>query len=429
MDIKYLYNIFLSSGLVSTDTRNIPPGSVFFALKGENFNGNRFALQAIENGASAAVVDEDTGSSHPDIIRVHDVLKSLQQLALHHRRQSEMKILAITGSNGKTTTKELCRAVLAQKFNVVATVGNLNNHIGVPLTLLSMDEDVELGIVEMGANHPGEIRQLCEIAEPDYGLITNVGKAHLEGFGSIEGVARAKGELFNDLRQRGKAIYLNDGDPSIKKLVPAGYPKIFFYNGEHGIRATNIKSEPFLQFDAEFANEMIPVKTNLLGIYNIENVLAALCVGINMGVPMKAIVEAIYSYIPGNNRSQLIETGRNRLYMDAYNANPSSMKVAVDEFLRSAGKEKLLILGEMRELGADTKAEHEKLVLSLKENKVKKAFLVGKAFEVPAVEAGFTYFENAEQATGYLEKNPVTDHFILIKGPRSNRLENILKVL
>jgi UDP-N-acetylmuramoyl-tripeptide--D-alanyl-D-alanine ligase len=429
MKIEELYKKYLQNGLVSTDSRKISPGSVFFALKGENFNGNQFARQAIEQGALAAVVDEEPATPHTGIYRVDDVLTTLQQLAAFHRKHMGIPILAITGSNGKTTTKELCKAVLSKKFNVYATTGNLNNHIGVPLTLLAMNSQVELGIVEMGANHPGEIRNLCAIAHPDMGIITNVGKAHLEGFGSLEGVARAKGELFEHLRMNHKTIFINDGNDYVRKLVPETYTRVIHYNGENGPRVINKKSNPFLEIEIRVDNHNYLLKTNLLGGYNAENVLAAFCVGVHLGVTPGDSKEAIESYKPQNNRSQFIESGKNRLFMDAYNANPSSMFAAVDEFLLTEDSKKLVILGEMREVGDSSYREHKALVDHLREKNVQQAICIGKAFELAVAGTGYTYFETVEQLIVYLGEHPLMGFYILLKGSRANKLENLLQVL
>ena len=275
MDIPSLYKIYLQHNQVSTDTRMIKKDSLFFALKGERFNGNDFAMEALQKGASYAVVDNDRWNGIDRIIRVHDTLQSLQQLAAYHREQSVFNILAITGSNGKTTTKELCRAVLSEKYKVSATEGNLNNHIGVPLTILSMESKTETGIVEMGANHPGEITLLCDIVKPDYGLITNIGKAHLEGFGSIEGVARAKGELFDHLMEHDKTLIINEGDAYINKMVQGHYDRVLYYNGTKGIFRSNVSNSPFVEFDALLGKKRLHFRTGIIGRYNIENILAA----------------------------------------------------------------------------------------------------------------------------------------------------------
>lgn len=429
MDIKEIYEIFLTSRMVSIDSRNIIPGCMFFALKGENFNGNSFAAEAIEKGAVAAIVDEEPEQQHPKIIRVDDVLRVLQQLARYHRLQRGIPVLAITGSNGKTTTKELCKAVLSEKFKVYATEGNLNNHIGVPLTLLSLDDTVEFGIVEMGANHPGEIALLCEIAQPDYGLITNVGKAHLEGFGSIQGVAMAKGELFKYLIQHGKTLFVNEGNKHIRQLVPENYSKAVWYNGDRGPQIQNMSGDPYLNLRMVVQNATFEIKTALLGGYNAENVLAAYCVGFHMGIPAESIINSIHAYQPRNNRSQLLNTSKNRVFMDAYNANPSSMLAAINEFLRFKDPHKLLILGEMRELGASTLREHESIVTLLKEQGIRDVVFVGEAFRKPSSDAGYTFVESTDQLGAWLSARSLTGYFVFIKGSRSNKLEKVIPLL
>jgi UDP-N-acetylmuramoyl-tripeptide--D-alanyl-D-alanine ligase len=429
MDIKLLYDIYLKNRIVCIDSRNVSRGCLFFALKGDNFNGNSFAIEAIEKGAFAAIVDEDLPQHHNQIIRVDNVLTMLQRLAGYHRVQSGITILAVTGSNGKTTTKELCKAVLSEKFEVYATEGNLNNHIGVPLTLLAMDKDVEIGIVEMGANHPGEIGFLCEIAKPDYGLITNIGKAHLEGFGGIQGVAKAKGELFNYLICNRKTIFLNEGDPYLPPLVPVGYAETLFYNGKSGLKLINSKSNPFLSLKAGNGKEVLDINTNLVGNYNTENVLAACCVGLHFGVTAKEITRAIHACQPANNRSQLINTVKNTVFMDAYNANPSSMSAAIIEFLKFKGEKKMLILGEMREVGDASPHEHERLVDYLKQKGVNDVIFIGKAFEQSAKRAGYKYTETINQLKELLLTEPLNGFFVFVKGSRSNRLEEVLTLL
>jgi len=429
MDLKLLYDIYLKNRIVSTDSRNITHGCLFFALKGDNFNGNSFAMEAIEKGAFAAIVDEDLPQHHNQIIRVDDVLTTLQRLAGYHRMQSGITILAITGSNGKTTTKELCRAVLSRQYEVYATAGNLNNHIGVPLTLLSMNNDIEIGIVEMGANHPGEIGFLCEIAKPDYGLITNIGKAHLEGFGDIQRVASAKGELFSYLIRNEKTIFLNEGNPYLLPLVSGDYIKIVRYNGSSGLKLVNHKSSPLLSLKASYGNEILDISTNLVGSYNIENVLAACCVGLQFGITADEIARAIPAYQPGNNRSQLINTGKNTVFMDAYNANPSSMSAAINEFLQFEGQKKLLILGEMLEVGDFSIQEHENLVACLKQQGVRNVICMGKAFEQAAKSAGYKYAETIDQLNEMLLLERPNGYFVFVKGSRSNRLEKVISLL
>lgn len=402
---------------------------MFFALKGENFNGNRFALEAIEKGAQVAIVDEDLLQKHPNILRVDNVLTTLQQLARYHRLRSGIEILAITGSNGKTTTKELCKAVLSEKFKVCATGGNLNNHIGVPLTLLSMDVTTEFGIVEMGANHPGEIALLCEIAQPDYGLITNVGKAHLEGFGGIQGVALSKGELFAYLRQHEKTIFVNERDSYVRQLIPGHYSKAVWYNGSKGLEVQNITRDPFLNLRIRDKNSTFEINTNLLGSYNTENVAAACCVGLHLGLSAESIKRAIQEYQPRNNRSQLMNTSKNKIFMDAYNANPSSMQAAIAEFLQFSDSQKFLILGEMRELGDSSLQEHENIVAYLREQGIKDVVCVGKAFEQSAQKAGYKYAETTDQLKAWLFEEPLTGYFVFIKGSRSNQLEKVIPLL
>jgi UDP-N-acetylmuramoyl-tripeptide--D-alanyl-D-alanine ligase len=430
MDIKLLYELYLQKRMVSTDSRNIIPGSVFFALKGENFNGNLFAWNAIEKGAIAAVVDEDLPQEDSRLIRVENVLSALQQLASYHRRHSGITILSITGSNGKTTTKELCKAVLSKKFKVHATQGNLNNHIGVPLTLLSMPDDCQIGIIEMGANHPGEIASLCEIAQPDYGLITNIGKAHLEGFGGIQGVAKAKGELFNYLLKHEKVLFLNEGNPYLLPLVPENYGKVVRYNGENGLKITRCVSNPLLNIHiSDDRNFSLQIQTNLAGSYNAENVLAACSVGIQFGISPNGIMDAIQEYTPMNNRSQLIKTSRNTIFMDAYNANPSSMSAAIGEFLKFEGQRKLLILGEMREVGDSSLSEHEEIIDQLKKQEVKNVICVGKAFESFALKAGYQYAPTIDELNDFLTKTSLSGYFIFVKGSRSNHLEKVIPLL
>lgn len=429
MDIRRLYSLYLKSRLISTDSRNITPGCIFFALKGENFNGNLFAAEAINKGAIAAVIDEDQPRDNEKYFRVGNVLSTLQQLAHHHRKHLGITILAITGSNGKTTTKELCKAVLSEKYNVLATAGNLNNHIGVPLTLLSLGSEHEVGIIEMGANHHGEIRALCEIANPDIGLITNVGKAHLEGFGGIEGVARGKGELFNHLVIKHKTILLNEGNPYLPPLVPPGYLQVVPYNGPKSFHAIEESNNPFLHIIAGNGKLEMEIETNLMGSYNIENVLAACTVGLQFGIHPQGIQRAIRSYHPSNNRSQLIKTSRNTVYMDAYNANPSSMAAAIHEFLKIQSGKKMLILGEMREVGESSDAEHEEIIALLKENSISNVMCVGKAFERTAVKAGYNHSLTVEDLKRTLCVQPLTGYTILVKGSRSNQLEKVLEDL
>lgn len=429
MDITALYQVYKRYQLVSTDTRKIERNCIFFALKGDRFDGNKFAAEAISKGAFRAVVDDKKLPYNKQFIYVNDALVALQQLARFHREKSGYKIVAITGSNGKTTTKNLCEAILLKQYKVNATAGNLNNHIGVPLSILAMDKKVRLGIIEMGANHSGEISLLCETAAPDYGLITNIGKAHLEGFGGMDGVIRAKGELFEYLMQKNKTLMINQGDPNVTRLVPDHYANKVYYNGEKGIHAENIKCTPFVEMDVLSGNRTLRMKTRLVGRYNVENVLAACCVGRHLGINDDEIIDAINSYQPQDNRSQLIATGNNKIYMDAYNANPSSMLTAIKEFLSYKEKKILLILGEMKEVGDTSVEEHEVIISFLKSQGISDVLCVGESFKVHAGKAGFPMFGNVDELLDYLKPNPVRQRFVFIKGSRSNKLERVLEVL
>jgi len=429
MDLNNLYHRFLKNRTVSIDSRNITPGCIFFALKGENFNGNLFAGEALEKGALAAVVDEPLPFTDSRIIRVGNVLETLQNLASHHRIQVGISVLAITGSNGKTTTKELCNAVLSRKFRVHATQGNLNNHIGVPLTILSIKADCELAIIEMGANHHGEINALCEIALPDYGLVTNVGKAHLEGFGDIEGVARAKSELFRHLIRNSKTIFLNGGSMLLVQQVPAAYPNVVQYNTQGGLTAADISGDPCLSLTVIDAGTKTAIRTNLAGSYNAENILAAYAVGLHFGIGRDEIKAAISDYEPRNNRSQIIKTARNTVFMDAYNANPSSMAAAIEEFLKTNAENKMLILGEMREVGDTAASEHAEIIATLKENGIKNVICVGKSFKESSSDAGYRHVHTVDQLNKLISDNPPDGHFIMVKGSRSNQLEKVLPLL
>lgn len=428
MKTEQLYNTFLSHPVVSTDTRNITPDSLFFALKGKTFNGDEFAEEAIKKGAAYSVVSNAVIAENKKFIKVADVLETLQSLAHYHRKKSGIKILSITGSNGKTTTKELCKAIIGKKFNVLATAGNLNNHIGVPLTLLSFTGKTNFGIVEMGANHPGEIKQLCEIASPDFGMITNVGKAHLEGFGSIEGVARAKGEMFDYLIKKNGVIFLNNANPYLQKKVDENYKNIILYNDDV-FKGEVISADPYLKAKIHLKEQSVEVNTKLVGKYNIENILAAATIGYYFDISKEDIKDAIESYIPDNNRSQLINTQKNKVILDAYNANPSSMKNAIENFIETEGEEKVVILGQMLELGEASENEHRMICESLLNKKINRVILVGSEFKKAAGENYFDFFENVENLIVELNSKPIISSTILVKGSRGNRLEKIVPVL
>lgn len=432
MEMKKLYTLFCEHPTVTTDSRNCPKGSIFFALKGASFNGNAFAAQALEKGCAYAVVDEPTYANDPQgrIIQVEDCLAALQQLARLHRRTLGTRIIGITGTNGKTTTKELIAAVLAEKYHILYTQGNLNNHIGVPLTLLRLRPEHELAVVEMGASHPGDIRELVEIAEPDYGLITNVGKAHLEGFGSFEGVVRTKGELYDFLRQRkGGHIFLAHDNPHLTAIA-AGLPHTD-YGTEEGLYVSGQLTDcsPFLAFRWKEAGDKTShdVRMRLIGSYNLDNALAAVAVGTYFDVPAEQIVHALEAYDPQNNRSQLKDTGRNQLIIDAYNANPTSMAAALQNFRGIRAPHKMVILGDMKELGEASTEEHQKIADLVEQCGFERVLLAGCEFQ--ATHTTLPVVEDAAAAIRILQQNPPQGFCILIKGSNSMKLPQVVDYL
>lgn len=427
MTIAELYELFRKSSSISTDTRNIKPNSIFFALKGANFNGNQFANDAIEAGAAFAVIDEAAYKTNKRYILVEDTLTTLQNLATFHRQQLDIPILAITGTNGKTTTKELTAAVLSQKYETEFTRGNLNNHIGVPLTLLSMTEETEIGIVEMGANHPGEIAFLCDIALPNYGLITNVGKAHLEGFGSFEGVKVTKSELYRYLQKSGGRIFINQSNPDLMEMAGPGDFISYSSNKDGiGLKGKTEQSSPFLVFKVKFPKGWLYIKTKLIGNYNLENALAACCIGQYFDIDPLKIQTALTNYTPENNRSQLIQTERNQLLMDAYNANPTSMMAALTNFTTVKASHKTVILGDMLELGENSADEHQKIIDELIKLKADRTILVGQEFKHCHLPNNFEQYNTTELAIFSLKENPLHDSFVLIKGSRGIKLEKMV---
>lgn len=386
MEIKELYEIYKAHPVVTTDSRNCPEGSIFFALKGETFDGNKFAVAAIEKGCAYAVVDDKT-IEHPQTILVDNVLDALQQLARYHREQLDIPFVGITGTNGKTTTKELVATVLSKKYRVHYTQGNFNNHIGVPLTLLSIKPDCEIAVVEMGANHPGEIKTLANIALPTCGLITNVGKAHLEGFGSLEGVINTKKELYDNLAARGGHVFVNAANPLLMNVLNVESYTTYSSNPDvvANVNGRLVRCAPYVEFEwklnnAQYTMHNAQLSTNFVGAYNLDNMLAAIAVGLHFGVAEKDICDAISNYVPANNRSQLTKTERNTLIVDAYNANPTSMMAAIDNFDLMEGENKVAILGDMLELGEQSEVEHQNIVRRLMESKIEKIILVGKEF-------------------------------------------------
>lgn len=432
MKLSALYQIFLDCNEVTTDSRNCPDGSLFIALKGESFNGNAFARQALNDGCAFAVIDESTYAVEGDkrYILVDNCLETLQQLANYHRRQLGTRIIGITGTNGKTTTKELISTVLSQSYNVLYTQGNLNNHIGVPTTLLRLKAEHDLAVIEMGANHQGEIRFLCNIAEPDYGIITNVGKAHLEGFGSFEGVIKTKGELYNFLRKKENSTVFIHNDNSYLMNIASGLNLIRYGNdNELYINGKVTGNSPYLTFEwkAGKDSEFHDVATQLIGEYNFPNALAAVTIGHYFGVEPNCIDKALAGYVPQNNRSQLKKTIDNTLIIDAYNANPTSMMAALENFRNMQVPHKMLILGDMRELGADSLMEHQRIVDFIKESNFEKIIVVGAQFA--AAQHSFTTYPNAQALIQALQTQKPQNYTILIKGSNGIKLSSIIDYL
>ena len=427
---EQLYEVFLQHPEVTTDSRNCPEGSMFFALKGENFDGNLYAMQALEKGCAVAVVDKADIVPEGDnrFCLVEDVLTSLQALAAHHRRQTDIPVVQITGTNGKTTTKELLSAVLTMKYNTLFTQGNLNNHIGVPRTLLRLRPEHEMAVIETGANHPGEIAFLCRMVQADCGLITNVGRAHLEGFGSFEGVKHTKGELYDDLQARGGFTFLNTKDTDLTDMATE----------------RNIETVPYVEGEVAECNPMLRVRwyckaeaewhtvqTNLIGSYNLANVLSAITVGLHFGVEPALIDKALEEYVPTNNRSEFRKTERNSLIIDAYNANPTSMAAALDNFNQMQAENKMVILGEMRELGADSTTEHQRIISHLATMKLCEIWLVGQEFSNADCSAlgKHSTFNNVEEVKDRLSTTSLSGRTILIKGSNGTRLFQLPEML
>lgn len=427
MEIAELYKCFMECGKVTTDSRNCPEGSMFIALKGETFNGNAFAAQALKQGCRYAVIDESEYAGEGTIL-VDNCLQALQQLANYHRRQLKTPVIGITGTNGKTTTKELISTVLSRKFNTLYTEGNFNNHIGVPLTLLRLTKEHEMAVVEMGANHPGEIKTLVHIAEPDYGIITNVGKAHLQGFGSFEGVIRTKGELYDFLRDKGGAtIFIQNENPYLNGIaegltcVRYGQTAGLYVSGEL------ISCSPFLSFRWTAEGVSHEVNTHLIGSYNLDNMLAAAAIGRYFGVSDDDISSALASYLPHNNRSQLKETADNKLIVDAYNANPTSMMAALKNFRQVEAPHKMVILGDMKELGEASREEHQKVVDYLKECGFDRIVLVGPEFA--AATHSYQTFQHVDEVLADIRMHKPQGYYILIKGSNSMKLSQLPEYL
>lgn len=434
MTVDQFYPLYRESKKITTDSRAAQPGSLFFALKGESFDGNRFAGDALDRGCRMAVVDDPSLAADKRFWLVPDVLKFLQALGAYHRRVLGIPVIALTGTNGKTTTKELIHMVLKQQFNVVATEGNLNNHIGVPLTLLKADENTEILVVEMGANHIGEIANLCEIADPTHGLITNIGRAHLEGFGSFNGVIRAKSELYQYLQAKRGRIYQH-GDDDLLKGLTANYP-VFSYGtgGDCQVLATLTESRRNLNFSFAAPHSKGPVKkpvrihSQVTGNYNLQNFLAAISVGLDFGIPPIRIKQGLEAYRPQNMRSEWRETGRNEVLLDAYNANPSSMELALAHFDSLPQSRKIVILGDMFELGNEASTEHARVIGKIDQMKFERVYLAGKEF-MNLKNDRYRFFESTESLASHLEKESLNGFVILIKGSRGMRLESLVSRL
>ena len=431
MLIEEIYKIYQQFPSIQTDTRKLQQDDLFFALKGPNFNGNLYAAEALNKGAAYVFADEEITVMDKRIIQTENALETLQNLAHFHRQQfklrrgkSDIPFIAITGSNGKTTTKELLHAVLSTTYKTYTTEGNLNNHIGIPLTILKIKPDAQMAVIEMGANHLHEIAGYCEYAMPNYGLITNIGKAHLEGFGSVENVKKGKGELFDYLRNNEGKAFVNSDDPAVVALTNDLNKKVFYGFSGKDYRGKIIKSDPFpeIQVEGEFP---INIQTNLAGDYNFANVLAAVAIGKYFKIENKKIKIAIENYRPSNSRSQLIKIGSNTVILDAYNANPGSMKAAIENFANLKGASKILLLGSMMELGKESKKEHADLISLVNQFKWEKVVLVGKNFN--ELDHDYINYENSSQAKEWLEVQHFENTMMLIKGSRSMQMEKVLE--
>ena len=442
MDIIELYKLYQQHSQITTDSRDCPKGSIFLALKGASFDGNQYAVQALEKGCAYAIVDEPEVCQQPNansqkLILVEDCLQTFKDLAREHRRQFDIPVIGITGTNGKTTTKELIRAVLSECYNVMATEGNFNNDVGVPKTLFRLNEDHDIAVVEMGASHPGDIKTLVETAEPNCGLITNVGRAHLQGFGSFEGVCKTKGELYDFLRTHECPVFVNRDNEHLMKMTN-GLADIYFYgqsdNPDILIRGEVISCAPFLKFrwreqdaDAGYTSEWMEVQTHLIGAYNLDNMLAAITIGYVNNIPFEQINHALENYVPTNNRSQLTETEKNHLIVDAYNANPTSMKAAIDNFHLMEVSPKMAILGMMGELGDVSQEEHQKILALLEEAHFDEVWLVGSEFQ--KLDSSFRTFANVDEVKTAIAQEQPAGRYILIKGSNSTKLFQLPELL
>jgi len=423
MEIEKLYEIFKSYLQVSTDSRKIEKNCIYFSLKGENFNGNEFAEKAITSGAAYAIIDEKKHQLSDHYILVDNVLNTLQHLANYHRKQLQIPVIGITGTNGKTTTKELINAVLSKSFKTTATVGNFNNHIGAPLTLLSIPEDCEIAIIEMGASHIGEINFLCQIAEPNYGIITNIGTAHIEGFGSAEGVEKTKNELYQFVKSHEGKVFVNNNDETLTNLSN-NIDRITYGVSNSNCNVKLLSASPVVELNWK----NLKISSNLYGKYNFENIMAAICIGNHFKVPLNKIKEAIENYYPTNNRSQIIKLDTNTIFLDAYNANPTSMNAAIDTFTENSSTNKLMILGDMLELGNVSTTEHQKIIDKVNQLNIQTLF-IGKEFNICSSKYNFIYLQNYNEVIDWFKHSGIINHQILIKGSRGMQLEKVAEYL
>lgn len=430
MTIEQIYDIFKKCGKVSTDTRNIEPNSIFFALKGQKFDANEFVNEAFEKGAAYCVISDKKFFLAEKTILVDDTLKTLQQLAKYHRNQLKTKIIALTGSNGKTTTKELIYKVLSSKYSTIATQGNLNNHIGVPHTLIGIDNSYEFAVVEMGANHIGEIQELCQIAQPNCGLITNIGNAHIGTFGSFENLAKTKLALFEEVKNKGGMFFQNTSDKTIVEAT-SNYQNItkYGFSDDCFVRCLEQQSNVFLNLKVQVEGKHYDVKTQLIGDYNTDNVLCAIAVGLKTKVEIDKIIDAIATYKPSNNRSQLFKTDKNTLILDMYNANPASMESAIRNFSKSIFENKTLIIGDMLELGQYSAQNHQQIVELINSLNFQDVFLVGSEFYNCTNIKNAKKFVDVSQLCNYLKNNQLTNKTILIKGSNGINLKNCVEFL
>jgi len=427
--VSELYQLFLEQRKISTDSRNIEPGTIFFALKGDSFDGNAFASQALEKGAGFAVIDNEKFQTNLRCLLVDNVETALQQLAAHHRKQLKIPVIGITGTNGKTTTKELTGNVLAGKFKTVYTRGNLNNHIGVPLSVLSIKQETEIAVIEMGANHVGEIAELCQISRPTHGIITNIGRAHLEGFGSFEGVIRAKSELYHFLEENRGHIFVNNTDELLLTLGKNIQKNTYGSDANAGLVGEITRKAPFLGVKIQFKTGTRFIQTRLIGEYNFANIMAAATIGEYFGVEAEKIAGALENYTPSNNRSQWIKSTHNQIIMDAYNANPTSMQSAILSFADYPVSGKVAILGDMRELGKESQKEHRQILDFALAQNFESVFVIGDQFCKISENKEVHGFQNVEEARDYFLKNPLQNKTMLVKASRGIKLEKLLEVL